>query len=96
MFQFDIDNYRSDLKAYLREGHDISGLPYVDKLFDKKHWTGKEGYLKKKTSSKKPTMTWSQEGFTFDDFMNNLMSRSGKNAQNDVKNAFWALILQLI
>ena len=77
MFQFDIDNYRSDLKAYLREGHDISGLPYVDKLFDKKHWAGKDGYLKKQDFLKETYDDLVAKGFTFDDFMNNLRSRSG-------------------
>lgn len=79
MFQFDIDNYKSDLKMYVREGEDISGFPYVDKLFDKKYWEGKEAYQKKLEILKESYEELVAKGYTFDDFMNNLRSRSGMN-----------------
>lgn len=75
LFQFDIDNYRNDLKRYVREGEDISGLPYVDKLFDKKYWEGKEGYRKKLEYLEETYHDLKEKGYTFEDFMNNLRSR---------------------
>lgn len=77
LFQFDIDNYRNDLKRYVREGEDISGLPYVDKLFDKKYWEGKEGYQKKLEFLEETYRDLKEKGYTFEDFMNNLRSRMG-------------------
>lgn len=77
LFQFDIDNYRNDLKRYAREGEDISGLPYVDKLFDKKYWEGKEGYQKKLEFFEETYRDLKEKGYTFEDFMNNLRSRMG-------------------
>ena len=77
LFQFDIDNYRNDLKRYVREGEDISGLPYVDKLFDKKYWEGKEGYRKKLEYLEETYHDLKEKGYTFEDFMNNLRSRKG-------------------
>ena len=78
-FQFDIDNYKSDLKMYVREGEDISGLPYVDKLFDKKYWVDKKAYQKKLEFIKETYEDMVAKGYTYDDFMNNLRSRSGMN-----------------
>ena len=79
LFQFDIDNYRNDLKRYVREGEDISGLPYVDKLFDKKYWEGKERYRKKLKYLEETYHDLKEKGYTFEDFMNNLRSRRGRN-----------------
>ena len=77
LFQFDIDNYRNDLKRYVSEGEDISGLPYVDKLFDKKYWQGKDGYQKKLEYLEETYNDLKEKGYMFEDFMNNLRSRRG-------------------
>ena len=76
-FQFDIDNYRDDLKKYVANGEDIAGLPYVDKLFDKRYWEGKESYQKKLEFLAKTYNDFVAKGYTFDDFMNNMRSKSG-------------------
>jgi len=77
IFQFDIDNYRSDIKRYISQGEDVSGFPYVDKLFDEKYWEGKDEYQRKQESIKEYYESLVAKGYTFDDFMNNLRSRSG-------------------
>lgn len=77
LFQFDIDNYRNDFKRYVRVGEDISGLPYVDKLFDKKYWEGKEGYQKKLEYLEETYNDLKKNGYTLEDFMNNLRCKSG-------------------
>lgn len=80
-FQFDIDNYRDDLKKYVANGEDIAGLPYVDKLFDKRYWEGKESYQKKLEFLAKTYNDFVAKGYTFDDFMNNMRSKSGITIQ---------------
>lgn len=77
MFSFDIEDYKDDVKQYIRMGEDISGIPYVDKLFDKRYWEGKDGYLRKKEHIKEAYEKFVADGYTFEDFMNNLRSKSG-------------------
>ncbi len=77
IFQFDIDNYREDLKRYIRTGKDVSMFPYVDKLLDNKYWEGKELYLEKLEWIKQSYDDVTSKGYTFDDIMNNLRSRTG-------------------
>lgn len=79
IFQFDIDNYRNDIKRCIRKGEDVSGFPYVDKFFDKCYWEGKEAYQKKIEFIKGTYNGLIAKGYTFDDFMNNLRSKSGLN-----------------
>lgn len=79
LFQFDIDNYKTDLKKYIRMGEDVSGLPYADKLLDEKYWRGKEGHQKKLAFLEQTYNGMVAKGYTFDDFVNNLRSRSGGN-----------------
>lgn len=78
MFQFDIDNYKKDIKNYIKKGIDVSFYPYVDKLFDRKYWGGKENYQRKKDKIKEFYDDVIAKGYTFDDIMNNLRTRSGE------------------
>ena len=53
----------------------------VDKLFDKRYWEGKESYQKKLEFLAKTYNDFVAKGYTFDDFMNNMRSKSGITIQ---------------
>lgn len=78
LFQFDIDNCKKDLLKFSRMGEDVSSFPYADKLLDKRYWEGKDSYQKKKEYIKKTYEEIIAKGYTFDDIMNNLRTRSNK------------------